>query len=746
MTASNTWSEFHVSAEMADRAEAGPVTGIPVPDGTATGADLAGFNPAGHDLTGAGVAGFGTAGHDLAGADLTGAEMAAFGTAGHDLAGADLAGFDPTGFGTAGHELADHGLAGADVAGFYPDGYELADYEAAGFDPAGYDLADHDLAEHDLTGADLAGPDPADFDPADFDPADLEPAGPASTASGRQGGARPPGRGGRRRRQRGAAQPRPARRPSRRLSIMLVVALAGGLVGLVVGLRTASDNLTVAEAGRSGRGSSGPVSLWNGRGALTVETSPDTRQVVLGLRFRPEVSGRISALRVYRPTAGGGPNTGALWSGDGRQLSTLTIPNSDQAGWRRGAFERPVAVQAGQTYVAAYQVDSGGYVDQVDYFGAGKVRKVGPLIALAGVYTYRAAAFPDETWRDSNYYVDVEFQPVTSGAGAPVTVPPSPGPNATAPASPGVSAGPSAGATPGATTTASATPTGQAPTPAGGGATVPQATPQTSGVSAPPSAWPGPDSTGVKPGVALTPSGSITVTKDNTVISGLDITGTITVRAKNVTIRNVRVHGCGDRGAIDAGYVEDRVGPTLVEDVEVSGDGLACDRTGVGNSNMTIRRADIHGFRAGIYSDGNTVVENSWVHDLYSNHSSHMDGFLSNGGSNFTLVGNNIECAVPDGNDMCSGSVGLFGDFAPIQNVLIRYNLFNTQGAYCVYGGSGAQKAFPLASNVRILDNTFGRRYHPTCGTYGTIAGFESVNGNQVSGNVWVDTGAAVTP
>ncbi|WP_158230805.1 DUF4082 domain-containing protein [Frankia sp. CcI49] len=527
---------------------------------------------------------------------------------------------------------------------------------------------------------------------------------------------------------------------------MLVVALAGGLVGLVVGLRTASDNLTVAEAGRSGRGSSGPVSLWNGRGALTVETSPDTRQVVLGLRFRPEVSGRISALRVYRPTAGGGPNTGALWSGDGRQLSTLTIPNSDQAGWRRGAFERPVAVQAGQTYVAAYQVDSGGYVDQVDYFGAGKVRKVGPLIALAGVYTYRAAAFPDETWRDSNYYVDVEFQPVTSGAGAPVTVPPSPGPNATAPASPAGSAGPSASATPGATTTASATPTGQAPAPAGGGATVPQATPQTSGVSAPPSAWPGPDSTGVKPGVALTPSGSITVTKDNTVISGLDITGTITVRAKNVTIRNVRVHGCGDRGAIDAGYVEDRVGPTLVEDVEVSGDGLACDRTGVGNSNMTIRRADIHGFRAGIYSDGNTVVENSWVHDLYSNHSSHMDGFLSNGGSNLTLVGNNIECAVPDGNDMCSGSVGLFGDFAPIQNVLIRYNLFNTQGAYCVYGGSGAQKAFPLASNVRILDNTFGRRYHPTCGTYGTIAGFESVNGNQASGNVWVDTGATVTP
>ncbi|MEX5631247.1 DUF4082 domain-containing protein [Parafrankia sp. FMc2] len=562
-------------------------------------------------------------------------------------------------------------------------------------------------------------------------------------ASGARRAGRPRASGGGRRRRRRAprtAQPAPFR--PRTLSIIVAVALLAGVTGLVVGLQTnsGSNDLNVTEAGRSG-GPASVISLWGSSARLPVQTSPDTRRVVLGLRFRAETSGEVSALRVFRPGAGGGPNTGALWSADGRLLSTLTIPDSDRGGWRRGAFGRPVALQAGRTYVAAYQVETGGYVDQVNYFANGQVRKVGPLVALAGVYTYRASAFPNETWEASNYYVDVEFRPGSRPSGAPVTAPPSPGPNATAPPS---SPAPSGTAGPG------ATPQPPAPTaPATGnpapGATNPGVPPPSSGGGAATRDWPGAHNTGVRAGVTLTPSRSITVTEDNTVISNLDVKGTIKVRARNVTIRNVRVHGCGEGGAIDTGYMQDRTGPTLIEDVEVSGDGLSCDRSGIGNSNMTIRRANIHGFRAGIYSDGSTVVEGSWVHDLYSNQSSHMDGFLSNGGSNLTLIGNTIECAVPDGNDYCTGSIGLFGDFAPIQNVLIQRNLFNTQGSYCVYGGSGDQKPFPVAKNVRILDNTFGRRYHAACGTYGTIAGFVRGNGNEVAGNVWAETGAPVT-
>jgi hypothetical protein len=43
----------------------------------------------------------------------------------------------------------------------------------------------------------------------------------------------------------------------------------------------------------------------------------------------------------------------------------------------------------------------------------------------------------------------------------------------------------------------------------------------------------------------LTPSGSITVTTANAVIDGLDVSGTIRVKANNVTIKNTRVTGVG---------------------------------------------------------------------------------------------------------------------------------------------------------------------------------------------------------
>ena len=43
----------------------------------------------------------------------------------------------------------------------------------------------------------------------------------------------------------------------------------------------------------------------------------------------------------------------------------------------------------------------------------------------------------------------------------------------------------------------------------------------------------------------MSPSGSISVSADNAVIDGLDVSGTIRVRANNVTIKNTRVTGVG---------------------------------------------------------------------------------------------------------------------------------------------------------------------------------------------------------
>ncbi len=53
--------------------------------------------------------------------------------------------------------------------------------------------------------------------------------------------------------------------------------------------------------------------------------------------------------------------------------------------------------------------------------------------------------------------------------------------------------------------------------------------------------YPDATNTGVPPGVSLTPSGAITVTDDGTTLSGLRITGTVTVAADDVTIEDSRI-------------------------------------------------------------------------------------------------------------------------------------------------------------------------------------------------------------
>src|ERR1700754_4603683 len=53
--------------------------------------------------------------------------------------------------------------------------------------------------------------------------------------------------------------------------------------------------------------------------------------------------------------------------------------------------------------------------------------------------------------------------------------------------------------------------------------------------------YPDATNTGVPAGTSLTPSSSRTITTNGTVINGLEITGTVTVAADNVTIKNSKI-------------------------------------------------------------------------------------------------------------------------------------------------------------------------------------------------------------
>src|SRR5262249_23250151 len=74
----------------------------------------------------------------------------------------------------------------------------------------------------------------------------------------------------------------------------------------------------------------------------------------------------------------------------------------------------------------------------------------------------------------------------------------------------------------------------------------PAATPTPSPTATPtptpsPSGWPDASNTGVPAGTTLTPSGSLTITQAGAVIDALDVTGSVTVDAPNVTIKRTRI-------------------------------------------------------------------------------------------------------------------------------------------------------------------------------------------------------------
>lgn len=147
--------------------------------------------------------------------------------------------------------------------------------------------------------------------------------------------------------------------------------------------------------------------VWPDRGVTPVEEDDDLA-VEVGLRFTVDRDGAIAGLMFRRFSGNTGLREGHLWSGDGTLLATGTTPTGGD-GYPYIAFDQPVPVQAGQSYVASYFTPTGRYAQTTDYF-TGEEILTGPftLGEDAGVYQY-GGGFPDQSWRGSNYWVDPVF-------------------------------------------------------------------------------------------------------------------------------------------------------------------------------------------------------------------------------------------------------------------------------------------------------------------------------------------------
>jgi hypothetical protein len=167
-------------------------------------------------------------------------------------------------------------------------------------------------------------------------------------------------------------------------------------------------------------------SIWPATAVPTVaDVGPDSAAEV-GVKFRADVNGFITAIRFYKAAPNTGAHIGNLWSNTGTNLSTVTFANETASGWQQVTLPNPVPITANTVYVASYHTNGGHYSDDENYFTGQGVDNP-PLHALAagvsdpnGVYAYGATSqFPDQDYSSSNYWVDVVFITTTTTLAVP---------------------------------------------------------------------------------------------------------------------------------------------------------------------------------------------------------------------------------------------------------------------------------------------------------------------------------------
>jgi hypothetical protein len=224
-------------------------------------------------------------------------------------------------------------------------------------------------------------------------------------------------------------------------------------------------------------------------------------------------------------------------------------------------------------------------------------------------------------------------------------------------------------------------------------------------VTPPPSAFPNASNTGAPNNCAActTTNGSVTASTNGQVIENRIITGSINIRAKNVTVRNSWVYG-----QIYNQVVGQQYNGLLVEDTTLGPPtGLSGQTTGaIGVNGYTARRVKVinskEGFRVGgkgTSGDNPVVIEDSYAR-LNASTCEHADGVQGyDEPSNVTIRHNTIDISGPG---CATGAiyVGFEAKLITIQNNLLA------GGAHTLRLQEGATKYDHVSGN-RIVNNTW---------------------------------------
>ena len=250
---------------------------------------------------------------------------------------------------------------------------------------------------------------------------------------------------------------------------------------------------------------------------------------------------------------------------------------------------------------------------------------------------------------------------------------------------------------------------------------------QARGCAANPSGCGFPDATntGVPAGTALTAvTGNVTLSTPGMVYEGQDVTGCVEVHADNVTIRNSRISGAGCQYAL-----HNQAAGLTIADSEVT-----CARsagTGIGSSDFTASRVNVHGCENGFNVSGRAVIRDSWVHDLFGAEGTHTDGAqLNQGAESIVLEHNTIVSPLPGG----TAAIIMWNEGDPQnRDVTISRNLL-AGGAWTLYCPRND------STGVRVVGNRFGSS------EFGPAAACTAGHVAEFSGNITDANGTPLNP
>jgi hypothetical protein len=209
-------------------------------------------------------------------------------------------------------------------------------------------------------------------------------------------------------------------------------------------------------------------------------------------------------------------------------------------------------------------------------------------------------------------------------------------------------------------------------------------------------------------------------------VSDVDVTGTITIAADNVTLKNFRVTADHTNSTYAINVANNHKG-IVIQDGEVIGGAGA----GVGGDTggFTLNRVNIHGSGAdGVKANGAVTIENSWIHDINLNPGAHADCVQVAYADNIN-ISNNTFANSGTSNIYMSSWAG------SISNVTIDGNWLDG-GSYVIYS---LADAYGAPTGVHVRNNHFGREVR-----YRLLK--TNCDGMDWSGNRWADTGAEAKP